>query len=636
MQCGREVTRVVVEDGRAMGVVTADGERFEAGRAVVADVGAVPLFERLLDPADVPARIVRGMSAFHLDPGTVKVDWALDGPVPWASPPAVAPGTVHVADSVEQMTEALGQVAARAIPAAPFLLAGQMTTTDPTRSPAGTESMWAYTHVPQPGAAVRDAGDGGIRGSWDRDDCERFADRMQQRIEDLAPGFGSRVMTRRVLGPRELEQRNANLVGGAINGGTSQLHQELFFRPVPGMLGRPETGIRGLYLGSASAHPGGGVHGSAGANAARRCSTARPDATHHRPGSRGPAHMTLVSLWQDRHAWSGTMPRRRLTAPPRSPSSAAASPASPLAVLLARAGKAVTLLEARRIGDGTTGGSTAKVSLLQGTQLSRIARRHPTETVRSYVVANAEGQAWLARFCDDHGVATQCRPAYTYATTGSGRRRRAAGGGRRSGGGARGGVAGRAAAPVRDTGRGPVGRPAAGRPHGAARGAGGAGPGARRPRGRGRAGHRGHAVAGPVRVTTERGTIEADTVVLATNMPILDRGGFFARMTPARSYGLAFTTPAVAVDGMYLSADRPCPLLARRARRRPEHAARRRPGPHHRTRRPDVGTGSTRSGSGRSSASRGPTRPTPGRPRTTCRRMHCRSRGRCCPAATRS
>ena len=269
VHCGREVRRVVVEDGRAVAVVTGDGERCEAGQAVVADVGAVRLFERLLDPEDVPARILRGMRAFHLDPGTVKVDWALDEPVPWASPPAAAPGTVHVADSMEQMTEALGQVAARVIPAAPFLLAGQMTTTDPTRSPAGTESMWAYTHVPQPGAAVRDAGDGGIRGVWDRDDCERFADRMQKRIEVLAPGFGSRVVARRILGPRELEQRNANLVGGAINGGTSQLHQELFFRPVPGMLGRPETGIRGLYLGSASAHPGGGVHGSAGANAAR-------------------------------------------------------------------------------------------------------------------------------------------------------------------------------------------------------------------------------------------------------------------------------------------------------------------------------------------------------------------------------
>ena len=127
------------------------------------------------------------------------------------------------------------------MPARPFLLAGQMTTTDPTRSPAGTESFWAYTHVPQ---HVRgDAGDGGIRGTWDRDDCERFADRMQARIEELAPGFGDRVLARRVLGPHELEARNANLVGGAINGGTAQLHQQLVFRPVPG-LGRAETADR--------------------------------------------------------------------------------------------------------------------------------------------------------------------------------------------------------------------------------------------------------------------------------------------------------------------------------------------------------------------------------------------------------
>ena len=107
-----------------------------------------------------------------------------------------------------------------------------------------------------------------MRGVWDADDRERFADRMQDQVERVAPGFGGRVLARRVLGPRELEARNANLVGGAVNGGTSQLHQQLVFRPVPGW-GRAETGIRGLYLASASAHPGGGVHGAAGSNAAR-------------------------------------------------------------------------------------------------------------------------------------------------------------------------------------------------------------------------------------------------------------------------------------------------------------------------------------------------------------------------------
>ncbi|KQX74733.1 NAD(P)/FAD-dependent oxidoreductase [Aeromicrobium sp. Root472D3] len=261
-----EVVRVEVTDRRATAVLTRDGERFAAGRAVVADIVAPHLYGRLLAPEDLPARTRQAMRSFDLDPSTVKVDWAVDRPVPWASAPPHAPGTFHVADSVEQMTEAHGQVAARTVPAAPFMLAGQMTTSDPMRSPAGTESLWAYTHVPQ--HSVGDAGDGSVRGVWDRDDCERFADRMQARIEALAPGFGSTVVSRRVLGPRELEQRDANLIGGAINGGTSQLHQELIFRPVPG-LGRSETPVRGLYLGSASAHPGGGVHGAPGMNAAR-------------------------------------------------------------------------------------------------------------------------------------------------------------------------------------------------------------------------------------------------------------------------------------------------------------------------------------------------------------------------------
>jgi phytoene dehydrogenase-like protein len=265
IRCDAEVVGIDVTSGRVTGVRTAS-ERVGVRRAVLADTAAPHLFGRLLDPADVPTRVARGMQGFEMDPGTVKVDWALDGPIPWLTEPAHAPGTVHVADSAEQMTEALGQVWAGAVPAAPFLLTGQMTATDPTRSPAGTESFWAYTHVPQ--VTRRDAGDGSIRGDWGPDDRERFADRMQARLEEVAPGFGGLVRTRRVLGPRELEARNANLIGGAVGGGTAQLHQQLVFRPVPGM-GRAETGIRGLYLASAAAHPGGGVHGAPGMNAAR-------------------------------------------------------------------------------------------------------------------------------------------------------------------------------------------------------------------------------------------------------------------------------------------------------------------------------------------------------------------------------
>ena len=266
IRCSSRVVGVDVRDGRAVGVRLEDGSHVEARRAVLADVVAPALYGELLEPDVIPQRVRSGLRRFDWDPGTVKVDWALDGPVPWATLPPAAPGTVHVAPSADGLVLALSQVATGILPADPFLLAGQMTTADPTRSPAGTESMWAYTHVPH---EVRgDAGDAGLLGTWDRDECERFADRIQAQVERHAPGFGRRVVARRVLGPRELEERDANLVGGAVNGGTSQLHQQLVFRPVPG-LARAETPVRGLYLASASAHPGGGVHGACGANAAR-------------------------------------------------------------------------------------------------------------------------------------------------------------------------------------------------------------------------------------------------------------------------------------------------------------------------------------------------------------------------------
>ena len=140
------------------------------------------------------------------------------------------------------------------MPQEPFVLLGQMTTTDPLRSPAGTESVWAYTHLPQTLHADQEA-------------LNRQVDRVEQAIEDLAPGFRSAVLSRHVQSPLDMQASDANLVGGAINGGTAALHQQLFFRPTVG-LGRPETPIEGLYLASASAHPGGGVHGACGWNAA--------------------------------------------------------------------------------------------------------------------------------------------------------------------------------------------------------------------------------------------------------------------------------------------------------------------------------------------------------------------------------
>ena len=258
------VTKIDVRSGRAVGVRVSD-QFLGVRRAVLADVGAEQLYGQLVSPDDLPSRTLARMRSFRRDPATFKIDYALSGPVPWAQPPPYAPGTVHIADSYEELTTFYGQLDAGTIPDQPFLLIGQMTTTDPSRSPVGTESLWAYTHVPQ---EVRADAGGELTGSWDASEVERFADRMQARIERHAPGFAERILARRILGPAELEARNANLVGGSVNGGTAALDQQVIFRPIPG-LGRAGTPIRGLYLASASAHPGGSVHGACGMNAAR-------------------------------------------------------------------------------------------------------------------------------------------------------------------------------------------------------------------------------------------------------------------------------------------------------------------------------------------------------------------------------
>jgi phytoene dehydrogenase-like protein len=266
IRCSTRGEQVLVENRRVRGVVTSAGDTVAVRRAVLADVSAPALYGGLVDWAHLPRRMRKRAEGFDWDPGTIKVDWALDGPIPWRVPPPAAPGTVHVADSLADLATSQLQIHNGAVPASPFLLLGQMTTSDPSRSPAGTESVWAYTHVPHEVRA--DAGDGSITGRWDRDDNERMADRMQARVEEHAPGFGDLVSARRVLSPLDLEDLDENLVKGSLNGGTASLHQQAVLRPTPG-LGRAETPVRGLYLASASAHPGGGVHGACGSNAAR-------------------------------------------------------------------------------------------------------------------------------------------------------------------------------------------------------------------------------------------------------------------------------------------------------------------------------------------------------------------------------
>jgi phytoene dehydrogenase-like protein len=265
VRCGASVERVVVRGGRAVGVAVEGGEEVRAERAVLADVSAPALYLELLPREHVPRRVLDDLGRFHWDNATVKVDWALDGPIPWASSQAGRAGVVHVAESLDELSVQAAELARGCISAAPFLVLGQYAPLDPTRAPAGKEVAWAYTHVPQ---QVRGDAGGDLTGRWDARETDAFVERMEARVEALAPGFRSLIRARHVHTPRTFGAADRNLVGGAVNGGTAQLHQQLVFRPTPG-LGRPETPVSRLYLASASAHPGGGVHGAPGAIAAR-------------------------------------------------------------------------------------------------------------------------------------------------------------------------------------------------------------------------------------------------------------------------------------------------------------------------------------------------------------------------------
>lgn len=259
MRLSAPVQRVSIGVDGADGVVLDSGERIAARRAVIADVAAPALYRHLVGLDRLPARLADDLDAFEWDMATLKVNWALRDAMPWTAPDARGAGTVHLGVDLNGLTRYCADLATKTIPSEPFVVLGQMTTADPTRSPVGTESVWAYTHLP-------------ARREFDPDDIAAQVERIEAMIERHAPGFKSLILARSIQAPADLQAADANLVAGAVNGGTASLHQQLIFRPVPG-LGRSETPIERLYLASASAHPGGGVHGGPGANAAHAALT---------------------------------------------------------------------------------------------------------------------------------------------------------------------------------------------------------------------------------------------------------------------------------------------------------------------------------------------------------------------------
>ncbi len=216
-----------------------------AARAVLLDVTPRQLVAIAGDRLSALSR--RRAERFRYGSGVFKLDWALDGPVPWTAEGPRRAATIHLGGTLDEIAASEAEVAAGRHADRPFVLFVQYTPWDPSRAPEGKTTAWAYCHVPA-GSDID------------------MTDRIETQVERFAPGFRDRILARSTLGPAAMETYDANYVGGDINGGIQDIRQ-LVFRPWPAR-DPYRVGDR-LYLCSSSTPPGGGVHGMSGLNAAR-------------------------------------------------------------------------------------------------------------------------------------------------------------------------------------------------------------------------------------------------------------------------------------------------------------------------------------------------------------------------------
>jgi phytoene dehydrogenase-like protein len=264
VRAGMPVEQIVVRRGRAVAVRTRQGE-IRARRAILATVEPRALFLDLVGQGALPERFVRLVRRYRYGTGVFVLHCALSDRLPFRSETLRDTLVIHLAPSADELER--GATAARrgVLAEHPLLIAGQHTLADPSRAPAGQHTLWVMTHVPS-----RIDGDqaGVLAGAAWEAARQPFGERVLDELEKYAPGARALVRATHAMTPDELEAANSNLVGGDIGSGSYTLDQQLVFRPVPGWF-RYRTPVRNLYMSGAATHPGGGVHGAAGANAAR-------------------------------------------------------------------------------------------------------------------------------------------------------------------------------------------------------------------------------------------------------------------------------------------------------------------------------------------------------------------------------
>lgn len=267
VRTGAEVTGVLAEDGRAVGVEVDGEERIGADRAVIANVTPTALFEELLPSAAVPASIEAKVDDYQYGPGTMMVHLALSERPDWAAGGDVDEfAYVHAAPYVEDLAETYTAAENGYLPEEPLLVVGQTTAVDPSRTPDDGEILWVQVRA-LPSEIEGDAAGEIEATTWD-DAAEPYADRVIDNLDSYAPGIEDRILDRTVLSPADLEAHNPNLVGGDSVAGSHHLRQNFLWRPFAGW-SNYEMPVDGLYMVGASTWPGAGVNAVSGYLAAK-------------------------------------------------------------------------------------------------------------------------------------------------------------------------------------------------------------------------------------------------------------------------------------------------------------------------------------------------------------------------------
>ncbi len=261
---GTRVVKVLTGRGRAQGVVTADGRRFDAKRAVVCNVTPQQLYGNLLSADDSPPALVQNAKQFRYGRAAMQIHYALERPPTWANNDLAQTAMIHLTPGLNGVSRAVNEAIRGLLPAEATIVVGQPTVLDPTRAPMGGAILWIQLQeLPRTilgdAAGEIDVGDG----SWTSEIAERYADRIEDRLVLHLPDLRSIIVGRKVLSPQQLEALNPNLVGGDPYSGACTLDQSLLWRP-SAMTKNHSTPVKSLYHIGASTHPGPGLGGASG------------------------------------------------------------------------------------------------------------------------------------------------------------------------------------------------------------------------------------------------------------------------------------------------------------------------------------------------------------------------------------